>query len=532
MNTPTTPHGATKASREETAANDDNNSAMASPHRQNVNVRPQPDLAMSNSAATTSPSGVAHALSSSNRRSVHHLVRGASAASNPSSSFVAGPLTFTFATVKHEDDSSSIVAATTVLTDNNSVGSGEISLFNESDVLFWEHLDGELHNRIHNNSHSPRHHNNNTGSHLVATSAMMTQHHKNNNSNGAPHFVDLSMSDLLPIPLQVLASGAPVDADDDNDDDLTAEDESQEPDLVTEVEALRLLQKKRSRRAKTGVDDDDNDDDEDYVPSPSPPKKRRKPTTAMMPTTSYNSSIIAMKPDKDAITSTPRISNRKTISGVPHTNGSNTARSSSSVRSTPRRLEPQPLIVGADSHQMKVIQRIQVYLEESLDEEDSSVLASFLRVLKTCQARHARGDSKYLHLPGAIFEKTVEQVGGIVFARIYHNAKHFDHPRLYELDLVTFHDTSNADEPSAIIGSNTTDNNKCTETPNLLQIAIGYGIHLAKTRLNNNTNDNDSSKTPGNMETIVQEGAKVVMHMKDSERDHFWKTMVYSKDDE
>jgi hypothetical protein len=158
-------------------------------------------------------------------------------------------------------------------------------------------------------------------------------------------------------------------------------------------------------------------------------------------------------------------------------------------------------IVGPDSGQMNTIKRMRAYVDEM---EATAVVEIFGVVKRECEIRHERGERRYLHLPGAIFEGLVERLGGVATLRIYTNAlTYINHPSFVDLNVVDpepVNDVSSSDPP-----------------PNLLEVAVGYGIHLAA----------GLSKDAGkiDIESVVHDGANAVMGMKDQERLIFWDYM-------
>jgi hypothetical protein len=168
-----------------------------------------------------------------------------------------------------------------------------------------------------------------------------------------------------------------------------------------------------------------------------------------------------------------------------------------------------PLIVGPDSVQMKAIQRMIVYLEES--EEPDTLLEHYCKVAQQCEIRHQRRENKYMHLPGAIFEKLVESIGGTTFGRIYENSKAFRHDRLYELNLVA--DDTTVARPRQVV------------VPDLLQLAVGYGLHLAGMLDSNPPPSPNGTKS---IQDVVQDAAKLLVDMNEHERQVFWQYMLDS----
>lgn len=175
------------------------------------------------------------------------------------------------------------------------------------------------------------------------------------------------------------------------------------------------------------------------------------------------------------------------------------------------------VVVGPDSWQMKVVNRMIVYLEEGSEYKHSQLIECFHTVTAQCTALHAKGVHKYLHLPGAIFEEIVELTGGPVFLEIYNAAKTFHHPRLDELrcndQVLVSHDVTKLKAISTTMGY-----------PNLLQVAVAYGFQLARMRTTNE--GQDATDHNNAIKDTVEAGAQDVLDMSEEARMTFWKNNI------
>jgi hypothetical protein len=169
--------------------------------------------------------------------------------------------------------------------------------------------------------------------------------------------------------------------------------------------------------------------------------------------------------------------------------------------------------VGPDSTEMIAIKRMLIYLEET--SSDVVLVRTFHKIVEDSEKRHAIGQAKYKHLPGAIFERLVEQVGGAVFGPIYKASRHFEHKRVKEM----FPQES---APGSLEYEDLTASG--IGMPNLLQVAVGYGFHLARMSMLNHGHDD----TCENIQELMESGAETALSMKDDERFLFWKYMIES----
>jgi hypothetical protein len=170
-------------------------------------------------------------------------------------------------------------------------------------------------------------------------------------------------------------------------------------------------------------------------------------------------------------------------------------------------------VVGPDSTEMIAIKRMLIYLEET--SSDVVLVRSFHKVVEDSEKHHAKGQAKYKHLPGAIFEGLIENVGGDVFGPIYKASRTFEHERVKA--LYPQESASGSLEYEALTASG-------IGMPNLLQVAVGYGFHLARMSMLNRGHD-----ICGDIEELMESGAETALNMKDDERFLFWKYMIDSQ---
>lgn len=164
--------------------------------------------------------------------------------------------------------------------------------------------------------------------------------------------------------------------------------------------------------------------------------------------------------------------------------------------------------VGMDSCQMGVVNKMMAYLDKLCDQgipyfngEESTVLASSFRAIITLsKVYHQQDFIKYKNLPGAIFEEAVDVMKSSTFLMLFRIATDGE-------------------------GSLTTSTTPRANTVSLIEIAVGYGIHLAKQQqLGSNEKIMDVD-----IQTIVQTGTKDLLRMTHEERMAFWGTQILQK---
>lgn len=167
-------------------------------------------------------------------------------------------------------------------------------------------------------------------------------------------------------------------------------------------------------------------------------------------------------------------------------------------------------VVGPNSVQMKAIKRILAYLKEAVD-EDPQLLTMVHDVTQQCEIRHRRGENKYQHLPGAIFEVLVDTIGGPAFYRLYSKSKKFQ-------DNHILHKEEESQELAVRVDP--TPIEVQTPTRSLLSTAVAYGLHLAAVM--RKENHNSLGEDEKSIEKAIHDGERVVSRMSDGDRNEFW----------
>ena len=183
-----------------------------------------------------------------------------------------------------------------------------------------------------------------------------------------------------------------------------------------------------------------------------------------------------------------------------------------------------------DSHQQTsptiirvpdVVVRIMNYLYYAEADRDLYVQADHL--VRECYYYHTCGKHKYRSLPGSIFEGLVHLLGGPRFNEIYHSAQTFvvpPTPPTVQQQPQPQHHRLNATAHTVKKGGD-------LQRPSEVEVAIAYGVHLARQEQQRakspEEEDEGPSETPMEM---IQDGAKKLASMKDSERILFWNYMM------
>lgn len=155
--------------------------------------------------------------------------------------------------------------------------------------------------------------------------------------------------------------------------------------------------------------------------------------------------------------------------------------------------------IGADSTQMMSIHRMVAYLGES--EDRRGLLQVMEDVVDRCLEKHEnQSSSKYDNLPGAIFEDAVEELGGDVFTSIFKDSLAF-HPQRRQAAAIL----ANQDDTSYLERSD-------PRLPNLLEVGLAYGFHLARLSLM------DHGGTFDDIQSMLEHGASTVLNMREEER--------------
>ena len=170
--------------------------------------------------------------------------------------------------------------------------------------------------------------------------------------------------------------------------------------------------------------------------------------------------------------------------------------------------ESNKAIVGPGSWQMSVINGMLQFLDEVNESPYSKHNIPFQTVTKRCTRRHLEGNTKYSHLPGAIFEEIVPIIGGPAFLEIYKSAKTYSGVRLSH---------------AAVVGYQPSDH-KTNEIPSLIQVAVGYGFCMAKSLL---VHDQPSTSWDhDNIKLAVDNASQKVTQMTESHRLKFWQEYI------
>lgn len=171
-------------------------------------------------------------------------------------------------------------------------------------------------------------------------------------------------------------------------------------------------------------------------------------------------------------------------------------------------------VVGPDSWQMMVLYRMIIFLEETNGCENIEHARLFRYAVAHCKAQYRRGHPKYLHLPGAVFEEVVDRIGGPAFLNIFKGAKTFEHPRLNE---------AFSDNEIVVVGTDETLRaiDITDGQPNLLQVSVAYGFHLAKTM--------KSSNCCSSVKEVLERGAHDVLNLDKPARKDFWDSQTASE---
>ena len=133
-------------------------------------------------------------------------------------------------------------------------------------------------------------------------------------------------------------------------------------------------------------------------------------------------------------------------------------------------------------------------------------MLQFRSIVEHCTKLHIQGTKKFHHLPGAVFEQTINAVGGSIFLSIYKDAKRLQYGRL---------------NSGAGVESGTP-----STQPELLQLAVGYGYCLAQSStFKGRKNFPDRVKAQG-IKYVAEIGAQALLNMSNETRLSFWSECV------
>jgi hypothetical protein len=336
---------------------------------------------------------------------------------------------------------------------------------------------------------------------------------------------------IEPIPLHVLAAGAPVEPDGGEYEGLTlgtavssstTEHENWPSDPFSTANDARPSPYTRLRALAAGVPVEP--DGGDGFENGSGDTMGLAWGAAVSPThnaqrSSYRPALPSTRPVARALPEkAPRQAKKKaTAVPVSTTRRAPSTRKrkvqSSCIEERDNKKSKTDTVVGPDSTEMIAIKRMLIYLEQT--SSDVALVRSFHNIVEDCKKRHTKGQAKYKHLPGAIFERLIEQVGGEVFGPIYKASRTFEHQRVKAMYPQESASGSLEYEDLTANGIG---------MPNLLQIAVGYGFHLARMSMLNHGQD-----ACEDIEELMESGAETALNMKDDERFLFWKYMVESQ---
>lgn len=164
-----------------------------------------------------------------------------------------------------------------------------------------------------------------------------------------------------------------------------------------------------------------------------------------------------------------------------------------------RKLISKDEIVGPNSRQMDVVKKMMKYLEnleqqqvqEFNGQETSSLVSTFRKTVTLCTKMHDLMIENYKHLPGAIFDETVEVIGGPTFLELFRAAK--------------------KEVPSKEILEE-------SRPYTLLELAVGYGLHCGQRKI--------QYYDGGDVPKQVKRWAHELENMSEQERKKFWDTKI------
>lgn len=175
--------------------------------------------------------------------------------------------------------------------------------------------------------------------------------------------------------------------------------------------------------------------------------------------------------------------------------------------------ESNKAVVGPESWQMNVINRMLQYLDDEKGSPYSKYSIQFQATTTQCTKKHLDGNAKYRHLPGAIFEEIVQTIGGPAFLEIYKKAK--------------THSGNRFGRAAAVV--NPSSETKTKECPSLVQVAVGYGFCLAKSLAADNRSS--TSGDNNNIKHAVEHASQEVLQMSKSQCMQFWKEHIFNEDE-
>lgn len=164
--------------------------------------------------------------------------------------------------------------------------------------------------------------------------------------------------------------------------------------------------------------------------------------------------------------------------------------------------------VGPQSWQMMAVYRMIIFMEEMPGCQHSKYSENFRAVVAKCKVLHESKSPKYVHLPGAIFEEMVDIMGGPAFLEVYLASKNFNHPRVTK--ACCDNQILVSDEKTILTI------NAATGCPNLLELSVAYGYHLAQS----------PKKQKNPLKYVIEQGAHDVLNLNEAERAEFWANII------
>jgi hypothetical protein len=245
-----------------------------------------------------------------------------------------------------------------------------------------------------------------------------------------------------------------------------------------------------------------NDSNKEYVAATNKPTLNESSSTALQDQVAKaDSQALDVSNGRTSIAVEANTSDIKVIDGLD--NGVDTSFSNESKN-----------LVGPDSWQMDVIYRINFYLDQDKHCPYSMYSKTAQSVTEKCTKLHFAGNIKFRHLPGAIFEQIVSDIGGSTFLSIYMAAKNLSYGRLRSA-----HGTQ-----VDIRDSNT--------SPNLIQLAVGYGFHMAQSITLGGQNSSLDLNESKSLKKSVEQGARTVLEMSKQTQVQFWNENILQNVDQ
>ena len=154
-------------------------------------------------------------------------------------------------------------------------------------------------------------------------------------------------------------------------------------------------------------------------------------------------------------------------------------------------------------------------------------------IVREChwESQHGRKRKYKKNLSGAIFEEFVKLFGGLRFQEIYQNALRFDFEAAERLMASRAYQQSqqphvrqhqHAQPPMMVHPSPSTSTSVTGDHPGLVEIAIAYGMHMARLDQMEKEATSKTSTSNKSRKEAVEEGAAQFHSMTNTERQVFW----------